>query len=324
MYKRRLPRLPIERRLLALLLLVPSLGLFAMGGAAAGEAKAAGDSRFQRTVVYMREATPGLRADFADTALRHLSVAYTLEAELAREEAGMPGGDRTLLAWSVAVEQYASALPLLLEDIELGFPVELSVAREESPGVAVAGRTVILSHPRPDQQSVFEGAVLADFCARHDCEQFTPGTDSPQPIPVTTTLVKPDWSFTEKGPICAYRGIEVRFSGNRELARHRMICEQFLQEVMTLIDELAWQRRHAVKIDWDGLVIKLTPHRPEHRVQLNANGESILLAVPLLYGSPGLLQDITGWLRLRLDGDQSATLQIEAVQYGWEGTGAAP
>lgn len=277
-----------------------------------------GQSRFQRTVQYLQDAPPEVRGDFAAIALTSLAEAYIAEARLAREEARTAGRDANLRSWSVAVDYYARQMPLLLEDIELGLPVRLTLGGEKSLAIAVADRILILSHPRLNQQSAFEQEILVEFCSRHDCKQFTPGNAELEPIPVSAVQVRPDWTFTAQGRICSYKGIKVLFKNEHDLANSRLICEQFLQEVMTLANEFAWQQRHAVPIEWDKLDIQSAPRRPEHILRLNSAGDSVLVTVPVLYGSPGLLEDVVPWLQLRLSSQQEASIELHADRYGWE------
>ena len=243
------------------------------------------------------------------------------EADLARKQAQGRESGAKLRAWSGAVDRYASQLLLLLEDIELGLPVELQHNGAESITVTVAGRAVILSHPREDQQVTFEQRVLLDFCGRNDCKVLTAATSTQQPIPVSASQVKPVWTFTEAGAVCSHSGIQVLFSSAANLARFRYTCKQLLQEMMTLSNEIAWQRRHGVAVQWGELSIRATPQRPEHLVLLNAAGDSILVTLPLIYGSPHLLEDIVPWLQSRAGANESAAIQLDAARYGWEHTG---
>lgn len=275
-------------------------------------------SRFQRTVEYLQSASTELQREFAAVAITKLARAYFAEVEIARSEIRAAGKDAGLYAWSIAVNRFAGQLPLLLEDLELGFPVRLTTDVGKFLAITVADRTVILSVPRPSQQSVFEQEILMDFCITHDCEKFTPSGDEPKPILLATSLVRPQWSFTERDWACSYRGIKIRFQSEKNLANSRLVCEQFLQEVLTLIDEMAWQRGHAVSIEWDKLSIQATPRRPGHVVQLNSAGDSILVTIPVLYSSPGLLEDILPWMQLRLEGQQEAEIELDAAHYGWE------
>jgi hypothetical protein len=277
-----------------------------------------GQSRFLRTVQYLQSASPDTQSDFAATAIASLINAYIGEAKLARDEARAAGHNAGLVGWSLAVDYYARQMPLLLEDIELGLPVLFTIGGENSLAITVADRTVILSHPRLNQQGAFEQEILMNFCSRHHCEEFSQRSTEQEPIPVSSVHVKPDWSFTEQGPVCAHQGISVHFKNEQNLANSRLICEQFLQELMTLTSEFAWQQRHAVAIDWDQLEIQSTPRRPEHIVKLNASGDTLLVTVPLLYRSPGLLQHVTPWIRQRLGDQQGAQLKLEADQYGWQ------
>lgn len=275
-------------------------------------------TRFQRTVLHLQDASPQLRSAFAATALSKLASAYFAEAKLAREEARKAGQDPHLRAWSVTVDRYASQMPLLLEDIELGFPVSLSLGSQKSLAITVADRTVILSHPRLYEQNAFEQGVLVAFCARHRCEQFSEENGEVAPIPVSTVKVRPDWAFTSRQWTCSYHGINVRFKGSGNMAKSRLICEQFMQEVMTLTDELAWQQRHMVSIEWDQLVIKPTPRRPEHMLQINALGDTVLVTVPMLYSSAALFREVLPWIRQRVTVQADGSVDLDADQYGWQ------
>lgn len=277
-----------------------------------------GLSRFQRTVRYLQEATPQLRAEFAGIALTGLASAYFEEAQLARANARAGGQDAALRGWSFAVDHYARQMPLLLGDIELGFPVAITVDRQQSVGVTVGGRTVILSHPRMNQQMAFEQEILASFCSSVGCEQFMTGESEAGPIPVSAVQVQPQWLFTEEGPTCSYQGITVRFKNGQNLANSRLICQQFLQEVMLVSDEFAWQQRHGVTIQWDELDIQSTPHRPEHVVRLNKAGDTVLVTAPLLYASSRLFEQMIPWIRQRLGHEGEARVELNADLYSWQ------
>jgi hypothetical protein len=280
------------------------------------------ESRFQRTARYLHDASPEMRAEFATSALRELAEVYMAEADLARKQAEDQVNGSKLRAWSIAVDQYAGQIALLLADIELGLPVELRASEKEAVTVVVADRATILSHPRVDQQATYEQRVLLDFCGRSDCKVLTAQAEAaPQPIPVSASQVNPVWKFTERGPVCSHNGIELRFSGARNLARSRATCQQLLQEIMTLINEIAWQQRHGVTVQWQAIAIHATPDRPEHLVQLNGSGDSVLATVPLIHSSPELLRDITPWLQESVQNKKPAALQLDAARYGWERTG---
>lgn len=280
-----------------------------------------GDSRYLRTVQALQQSSPLIRTDFASINLSQLVEAYIAEADLARNQAEKEGGNAKLSGWSRAVDQYASQLLLVLEDIELGFPAELSRSRDGTVRVTVGGRLLILSHPRADQQASFERQVLLDFCVRHDCQVLTAQSIQQEPIPLSASQVEAQWTFGEDGPVCSHDGIELRFANVQNLARSRGICGQLLEEALTLASEIAWQQRHGVVVQWSTLHIRPTPQRPEHLVQLNAAGDTILATLPLLYRSPRLLQDLQPWIKTRFAGGKRVTLQLQAGRYGWEGPG---
>jgi hypothetical protein len=279
-------------------------------------------SRYQRTVQYLQQAPEAQQAEFAGTALSRLVEVYMAEADLARSEAREKSGVAAarLRGWAVAVDQYASQLLLVLDDLEHGFPLQMSASPGGSASLTVAGRAVMLLHPRPSQQGAYEREVLSDYCARHDCMAITATElegESARPIPISASQVSPRWTFTEAGPVCAYQGLEVHFGDTRQLAAHRELCAQLMQELLGLAVELAWQQRHGVAVNWAALDIVATPGRPGHVVHLNIAGDSVLATVPLLAGSEGLLADVIPWLRARAAGRDADPLQLDAADYGW-------
>jgi hypothetical protein len=282
---------------------------------------AGGQSRFHRTVAYLQRAPPEEQNDFAFTALTVLAQAHAREAALAREEMQVNGKDGKLLGWSVAVDQYASQLLVMREDLLPGFPAGLSLENGKPLTLVLGERSVILSHPRSDQQSAFEQSILFEFCTRHDCELYTAADIERRAIPISSGRVRPEWIFSVQGPVCTYRGIQVQFTTTGQMARSRQICEQFLQEVMMLDNELAWQRRHAVIVEWDYLTIAATPGQPEHMVRLNTLGDTVLSSLPVLYASAELLQQIKPWLRDRESEEGEGgdvRVELKAAHYGWE------
>jgi hypothetical protein len=184
--------------------------------------------------------------------------------------------------------------------------------------LTVSGRSIILSHPRAGQQAEFEQRILLDFCSRVDCAPLTADAADNEPVPVSAPLVTPTWSFSPGSARCSYREISLRFSGQGELARWRDLCNQLFQELAMLANELAWQRRHGVQIDWSALTIHPVPRQPEHVVILNPAGDSILASVPLIYSTPGLLPDLSPWLKAGHEGRPAPTVELEPGRYGWE------
>jgi len=275
-------------------------------------------TRFQSMAQYLQDASPELRRDFAAAALSSVASAYRAEANLARNESRKSSRHESLRTWSATVDGFARQMPLLLEDIELGLPVDLTLGAEKSLAITVAGRTVILSHPRLNEQNAFEQEIIVAFCATHNCEGFMSGNGDLEPIAVSAAPIRSNWTFTSQESLCAYHGITLRFRSAVDIARARLVCEQLLQEVVTLANELTWQQRHSVDIEWGQLAIRATPLSPGHIVQLNAMGDSILVTVPLLYSSPELLSDVLPWLNQRVSNQQEVDIVLDADRYGWQ------
>lgn len=275
-------------------------------------------SRYQRTIQSLQVSTPELRARFAAIALLELEEIYLAEADLARREAEDEDHPAKLQAWSRAVEQYAGQLVLVQSDIDSGFPVELRTNPLEVASITVAGRTLMLAHPRNGQQLAYEQGVLAKFCGGNTCIELTRDEEPLQSIPVSASTVTPQWDFSPAGPVCRYRQLQVEFSNRGSLTRQRGLCEQLMQELESMATELAWQQRHGVDVDWGQLDLRSTPGRPEHLVVLNQAGDSLLITLPLLYGTPGLLGQVSPWLQQRHSAQGPSKLSLRAASMGWE------
>lgn len=279
----------------------------------------ADESRYDRIVQAVESADPELRAKFANSALLELTEVYLAESDLARREAGDSDEADRLIAWSRAVERYAAQLSLVLDDISLGFPAELRRHPREVASVSVAGRTIMLAHPRSRQQSAYEQSVLGHFCGQGLCRDLVAVEEDTTAIPMSPGLVSPNWEFTAAGPRCTHQNLQLAFLSNGDLGRQRALCQQFMEEAELLATELAWQQRHRVIVDWEQLAIRAVPLRPEHLVVLNRAGDSLLVTLPLLHGTAGLLPRLVPWLRQRFQSEaQPPPLLLEPAALGWE------
>ncbi len=276
-------------------------------------------SRYQRLVIALQGADEDWRSAYADAALSHLAEIYLAEADLARSQAQIEEHtpDAKLLGWSRAVEQYAEKLLLVQEDVGLGFPVEVYAETFGPPRLVTGGRSVILNHPREDQQSAYEQVVLSEVCRRRDCASLVPAEPVLEPIPMSAPSVTPEWRFGANGPSCYANSIFIQFSVAADLARVKPLCRQLLQELAALRNDIRWQQRHGVSVDWQSLAIKPTPQRPEHLVTLNGLGDTTLLSLPVLYGSPELLVLVTPWLASPVGGDTDEEIRLSAEDFGW-------
>lgn len=272
-------------------------------------------SLFYRTIVALQSAEQDQQQRFAQMSLLALAEIYLAEADLARAEAEASANRGRLIAWSVAVSRYADGLFRLLDEIDSGTPVQLSLNEREVPSVAVDRRMVMLAHPRREQQPAYERRVLEEFCRNGACAALT--SDARQPIPAAGSTLTPEWMFSEQGLQCRHRNLQVSFPPG-DLARQKSLCRQFFEEAEQLATEIAWQQRHSVVIAWDALQIKSTPGRTAHLVSLNNSGDALLLSLPLIESTPGLLADLTPWLRTRFDPGSPAITKIEALTLQWK------
>jgi hypothetical protein len=226
------------------------------------------------------------------------------------------------LAWAISVDQYAERLLRVLEDVEIGFPVKLRLGATGPPSITVTERPVILGHPRADQQAAFEQRILVDFCSINDCRPLTQKSDSREAIAASPARVNPVWTFSAAGATCVNEGVEVVFRRTPNMAILRGLCEEMAAEVTALLTALAGQKSHGVAIDWQRLSITSGQNRNEFLVTLNIRGDSVLLDIPILFGSEGLLQDLSPWLQARLRGKSNPIVSLDAASYGWIAPGS--
>lgn len=274
-------------------------------------------SRFEKMILALQHDAGSLTDVFGQSALTILMEIYLAEADLARREQAESGGDSKLANWVVAVDQYSQQLDVMLEQIGSGSHVEIRSISNALAVVVVAGRSVILSHPRADQQTAFEHRIVSDFCAQKSCEKLFKQLEKPVPVPVSAPVFTPDWSFAVAGPVCSSRAIRIQFSSDGELASYRGLCRQFFQEISSLATEVRWQESQGVKTDWQSIAIRQTPHTPEHIVALTPSGDVTLLPLPLLYASEGLLFTLIPWLKAQVADVANPVILLDAETYDW-------
>lgn len=273
-------------------------------------------SRFLRTVQGVMAGPETLRIEFAKIALTQLAMTHTLEAELARTAALQSSDRRKLQGWARAVDQYASDLSYLIEEVDRGAMPVLAFTPHREVAITIDGRMIILSHPRHNQQASLEQITLQEFCGRNACEAFTQEVGQPSAVSGMASGIKPVWKFSEDGRHCTYEGIRIHYSAAGSLADQRKHCANLIREIVNLHDEIAWQMQHSVFVQWEDVTIVPTPARPGYRVQLNDAGDSVLLALPLLASGELSFNSVAQWLRKRLQlGLTQASLELQAIDF---------
>ncbi|HAN67057.1 MAG TPA: hypothetical protein DD808_15785 [Halieaceae bacterium] len=298
----------------------------------ASDAPAPESSRFYRLAERLDSSDNVARQQFADIALLELAEVLLAEAALARRQATAEGAAvPRLLGWAVAVEQYADDVLRLQRAVQASETVQLLSSPLADLGITAGSLSVMLSHPRREQQDVLEARIASAFCARNDCAGLLsvgPAqlAAAPEPIPVIPQVAQPAWSFTRDGNVCEQRGLRVEFpaptgrAGGR-LIDERTLCQQLFTELDSLALELRWQLRQGVALEWSAMVSTSLPQRTDHAVLLNSAGDTLLIALPLLHGTPGLLYVLLPWLAGEVGSAEPVTITLDAAKLGW--TGAA-
>ncbi len=198
-----------------------------------------------------------------------------------------------------------------MQDLDQGFPVDVSTRRDSVVVVSVADRRVMLTHPRVGQQQPYEAQVLEVFCAQTNCVELTVLELEPAEEQLYHGQVRPEWRFAEGGASCHHGGARLNFTPAVGLPRLRRLCRGFFQELEDLQRELAWQQALDAPIEWEALAIRPTPGRTRHYLVLNESGDTVLADLPLLHANASLLPQITPWLRQRLSAEPGPELQLD-------------
>ena len=275
---------------------------------------------FKQVVAALQQESPGSQTRFATNALAVLVEIHLAEADLARNEAHELDQKEKLLGWAEAVDQFADLLMLVMHDVTAGFPVNFLTGSPGPVTLTVAGRMVLLSPPRADQQQAYELRVLSEYCSRGVCANTVVKDEASDPISLSSPTQPPQWQFNEQGPVCFSDedAIHVQFHSTDNLSLLRTHCEQLFFEIRSLQHEIRSRRAQGTALDWETMALFASPGEPEHRVQLNRSGDSLVLSLPLIYASPQLFELLRA--RLQAEGQSRAgeVLLIDSFQFGWE------
>jgi hypothetical protein len=271
-------------------------------------------SRFERIVIALNDAPLGWRAEFANVALSQLLEAYRFEVDLARSE--FESDNLKLQRWARTVDKFADQLIPLLVDVEQELPVTLTLENGSTAMLTVAGRSVMLNHPRLSEQRVYEYKLLEQFCHSIPCDRLLndQSAQTAAGYSASTTLAaSPQYQFTEDRRICAYDGIRIVFPTKVDVALMRETCKRFFQEVAAVLGEIGRQTNQSVRVEWDYLRLNPTPPGQLNLLQLNRAGDASPLSLPVLYQSPAVLEAIIPWLSAKLSGGERA-VELESSQ----------
>ena len=196
------------------------------------------------------------------------------------------------------------------------------VGREQPVGrgqvaLGLLQRRVMLSHPRSGEQAALEQQILEDFCSLRQCIGLTAGPVEPLPLTLAPSPLPVAWSFSIDGPVCSSKSLALQMSVKMPLSAGRMLCEQYFSELGMLLLGIARQQTHGVSVVWRELVVQALPGREEGLVRLNSQGDSLLMALPLLQDYPTALRAVLPWAEALLIGQEQA-LSLTARELGWE------
>lgn len=257
-----------------------------------------------------------LRADLARVAIDELATAYREEAARARGDRRQRAKQRELWRWAAAVDKLATDYAALAQTILPDTPVEIGIGPEDGLYLIVAGRPVVVSSPRMQEQAAFEQRVITRFCELNLCDDLLD-----EPAATTAPAYAPPagsntarWSFSQQaGPVCGTAdGLEFQFLNMENLGPKREACARVVAELNTLAAAIAQQVAGGIRVDWNALAIGTRPGAEEQTVILNGEGDFLRLALPTLAGRQELLAIVRPWLAARANGQRFALVVLHA------------
>ena len=271
---------------------------------AEGEADPADRSRFARLAAALQHAPSTEQSAFIAIALTEMAIAYSVEADIARSQATQ---EPTLWNWARSVDRYSAGLVDLANGIDAATPLRVDLLADQQVQLLVAGKVILISAPRLQQEAAIEYLIVEQFCSRYPCERLLAGFAATA-ASLPSNDLGPNWNFSDQsGPSCATSsGLALKFSDTRRLSEKRALCQQLTEELERLLAEVSRQRSQGVAVDWSRLAVAGTVPGQGQRIQLNRAGDSVLVAAPLLAAHPGLLRQLRPWLQARTGSRQFA------------------
>lgn len=268
-------------------------------------------SRFERIIIALRDAPPEWRTEFASLSVSQLADAYRAEAGLARQE-NSPEKFK-LFKWANAVDQFADQLLLIQSEIDRGEPVDIALENESSAIVTVGNEKVMLTHPRPEQQNIFEYNLLEKYCQAVPCDELLihraiERNETTQAVPP-----EPQWSFTVDSRFCAYDGIRINFPLATDVPAMRKICSQVFREAENLLEKIRDQINRSVRVEWQYVMLEPMQSEQGQILKLNRAGDAVPLDGPFEYLHDELLKAVIPWLVAKVNDDKAA-LELQASQ----------
>ncbi len=246
--------------------------------------------------------SPDARRTLATLLIDALVDAYRSELDAVRDAHAREDADSARLAsW------YRATLPMLemLESERDALPdarqVRLQPERHGDVLLLVDRRPVWLSWPRPAARAGAERAIVAAFCAVHECpddgETIVGYAD-----PLTRDEVQGGWAVTQRQPPTweSDQGVHCAFTTLAGRADKEAACRALVVELHRLARALDRVRREGAPVSWPEVaLVDAAGTAEEHRVAVNERGDHVLLPLPALAGEAVDWDEVRRWLAAR-------------------------
>jgi len=261
------------------------------------------------------KAGPATQIAFVEIAVDALILRYR---QAAADGSSDPG-------WVRGTEAFIDQLRRAAEGARSGGSVQVLPQPDEGWRVIVGSRPAqqfVLAPPRPSERAALEREVAESLCARISCSGADTFREPPvltmdavqTPADIIAAVVEVPPPPRPDGIVIELEEAEDSLSCDRGDGRHARLltlaCDRVTDELETLLKALHATALGGRTVDWSILEAQRWSE-PGMRLQINAEGESVLAPLPLMTRYPGLLGDAFPWLKSRLTGSgELVTLRL--------------
>ncbi len=257
-------------------------------------------TRFDDVVDNVLNADVTEQARFARIAIERMVLAYQAELERADLKAQTERqGDRS---WHLGTRRYIERLRRIAASIVPGSAVRILREPHGPVRIVVAGEQVMLSAPRPVDQSKFERTIAENVCRISYCAGR--GATVEERVAERSTRLDSGWVFGRKtAPTYSNSdGLQCTFDDRRHLKLKKSACVNIVHEIRSLSEAIVALKMHGKPIDWPYFRIDhVGPGKPQ-KVTYRADGTFVRMHLPSLMRAESVWRSAIPWIKASVNG----------------------
>lgn len=261
-------------------------------------------TRFDDVVAHISNADAIDQARFAKIAIALMIATYETELEHAAVDA--PGASENEQRWRAGTRLYIDRLERIAASIHAASMVRIIQEVHGAIRLIIDGEQVMLSAPRPSNQSSFEQSIAENVCRMAFCPRR--GTTVEERAAERSAALTSSWVFAQKSPprYLSSDGLQCLFEDNRHLILKKNACVNLVYEIRLLKEAIATLRVNGKIIDWQHLHIDTNGPGNPVKVTYRSNGSFIRLHLPHLRRAKAVWRDAIPWIKATLQGRNSS------------------